>query len=99
MAPRFSEVTNPLDAAARSEAAAFLMSFNASRWADDLQSTLNLTHNTTGGLRRVGRALHTTITSPQIGHYILLGALLLLLIRELLVRFSVKRALKRTHVD
>ena len=99
MAPRFLEVTNPLEAAAKSEAAAFLLSFNASKWFDDFQSAVNLTNTTTDELRRVGRALHKTGTTFETGHCVVLGSLLLLLLRETLVRLSVRRVLKRTHVD
>jgi hypothetical protein len=100
MAPRFLEVTSPLEAAAKSEAAAFFLSFNASKWLDEFQTSANLTRNTTDELRRVGRALQQTGTEVSVGHYVVLGAALLWVLREVLVRLSVRRALqKRLHVD
>ena len=91
------EVANPLEAAAKSEAAAFFLTFNATEWVEGLG--VNFSTGNTVRLRRVARALHTTITTPQIGHYISLGALLLFLLHEALVRMSAHRVLKRIHAD
>lgn len=99
MAPRFSELTNPLESAVKSEAAALFFSFNATKWVDDLHSVVNITDNTSETLHRVAIALQKTASTPTPGHYILLGALGLLLLREGLLQLSVRRALKREHEE
>ena len=97
---RFVEVTTPLEAAAKSDAVALFLSFNPTKWLSELQTSFNLTRNTKDELKRVGRALHHTGSETSIGHYVVIGAILLWVLREVLVRMSVRRALvKRLHVD
>ena len=88
-----------MESAAKSEAAALFFSFNATKWVDDLQSVVNITDSTAETLQRVSTALQKTASTPTPGHYILLGALGLLLLREGLLRLSVRRALKREHQE
>lgn len=98
MAPRFVEISNPLESAARSQAASFFTSLNTSIVVDNLYKKLNLTDSSSKNLEKVGNALKETATTFGSAHYILLGALLLFALNEVLIRFSVKRALKRRFV-
>jgi len=100
MAPRFVEINTPLEAAAQSDAAAFLFSLNANRWVDDLQTAFNLTDKTKWDLDRMTAALHRTATVYSAGHLMLAVALMMAVLREVLLRVSVRRALQRKeHED
>lgn len=105
MPPRFSEVATPLEAAAKSETAVFLRSINTTKWLEDIHRAVNFTNgtsntfNTLNDMGRLTRAISTTFLTVGIGHYVLCCAFLLVILRELLVRALVRRALARTHVD
>jgi hypothetical protein len=99
MPPRFSEVSTPLEAAAKSETAVFLRSINTTKWVEDIHRAVNFSNSTSNNMGKVTRAISTTFSTVGMGHYVLFCAFLLLIVKELLVRVLVRRSLARTHVD